>query len=251
MIELKSQPEVEAMARAGRVVAEVFEALSALVRPGLSTKDLADEAERVIRAAGAVPSFLNYGTPPFPGVICTSLDDEVVHGIPSARRILEAGSIVSVDVGAYLGGWHGDAARTFLVGAVEEEVARLVAETERAFWLGVEQARPGKRLGDICAAIEAHAKACGYGIVRELTGHGIGRALHEDPSIPNYGKAGHGPRLQAGMVLAIEPMLNLGTARVELLEDDWTVVTADGKPSAHYENTIAVTDEGPRVLTAL
>lgn len=251
MIQIKSPQEIEAMAKAGRVVAQVFEALESFIKPGLTTLQIANEAERIIRGAGAVPSFLNYGMPPFPGVICLSLDEEVVHGIPTAQRVVKNGSIVSADVGALLEGWHADAARTYLVGEVNEEARQLVKETEQAFWAGFEQAQVGNRLGDIQAAIQAHAEHFQYGIVRELTGHGIGRRLHEDPSIPNYGKRGRGPRLEAGMVLAIEPMLNLGTARVEILDDDWTVVTADGQVSAHYENTIAITDEGPRVLTAL
>lgn len=251
MIVVKSPSEIEAMAKAGRVVAQVFEELAVFIRPGLTTKQIADHAEQIIRAAGAIPSFLNYGKPPFPGTICVSVDDEVVHGIPDNSRVIRAGSIVSTDVGALLEGWHADAARTYIVGETDPKIAQLVAETEQAFWKGFEQAQAGNRLGDVQAAIQAHATRFGYGIVRELTGHGIGRNLHEDPSIPNYGKKGHGPRLEAGMVLAIEPMLNLGTARVNILDDDWTVVTADGQASAHYENTIAITDDGPRVLTAL
>lgn len=251
MIVVKSPSEIEAMAKAGRVVALVFEDLANFIKPGLTTQAIADRAEQIIRSAGAIPSFLNYGKPPFPGTICVSVNDEVVHGIPDARRVIHAGDIVSTDVGALLDGWHGDAARTYPVGALDPKIAQLVTETEQAFWKGFAQAQVGNRLGDIQAAIQAHANLYGFGIVRELTGHGIGRNLHEDPSIPNYGKKGHGPRLEAGMVLAIEPMLNLGTARVRILEDDWTVVTADGKASAHYENTIAVTNDGPRVLTAL
>ncbi len=251
MITIKSTSEIEAMAKAGRIVALVFEELKTFIKPGVTTLKIAEVADKVIRAQSAIPSFLNYGRPPFPGVICVSVDDEVVHGIPSPNRILQDGSVVSVDVGALLDGWHADAARTYLVGEVSDAVAELVRETEASFWKGFEKARVGNRLGDIQSAIQTHAKRFGFGIVRELTGHGIGRNLHEDPPIPNYGKAGYGPRLEAGMVLAVEPMLNLGTARVAMLEDNWTIVTADGKASAHYENTFAITEDGPRILTAL
>ncbi len=251
MIEIKSPSEIEAMAKAGRIVALVFEDLATFIKPGMSTMQIADRAERIIRAEGAIPSFLNYGKPPYPGAICVSVNEEVVHGIPHTHHVIKDGDVVSTDVGAYLDGWHGDAARTYLVGNVDPEVAQLVRETEAAFWKGFEQAQVGKRLGDIQAAIQEHAELFGYGIVHELTGHGIGRNLHEDPSIPNYGKKGHGPRLEAGMVLAIEPMLNLGSAKVEILADDWTIITADGQCSAHYENTVAITEDGPRILTTL
>lgn len=213
--------------------------------------DIDARVEAIIRGEGAVPSFLNYGQPPFPGSACVSVNDEVVHGIPSADRILKEGDIVSIDVGAYLDGWHGDAARTYAVGEISEEVAALIRNTEASFWAGFEQAKVGNRIGDVSAAIEAVARSFNYGVVKELTGHGVGTELHEDPQVPNYGRAGHGPRLQAGMVIAVEPMLNLGTARIDILDDEWTIVTADGKYSCHYENIIGITEDGPLILTKL
>lgn len=251
MIKIKTADEMNSIAKAGRIVAMVLEEMKTFVRPGISTLDIDRKVESIIRGEGAVPSFLNYGTPPFPGSACVSVNDEVVHGIPSAARILKDGDIVSVDVGAYLNGWHGDAARTFPVGEVSEEAMALIRNTEASFWAAFEMARVGNRLGDISHAVEAVARQFNYGVVKELTGHGIGSELHEDPQVPNYGRAGHGPRLQAGMVLAVEPMLNLGTARIDILDDDWTIVTADGKYSAHYENTIGITEDGPVILTAL
>ncbi len=251
MIKIKTADEMNSIAKAGRIVAMVLEEMKTFVRPGISTLDIDRKVESIIRGEGAVPSFLNYGTPPFPGSACVSVNDEVVHGIPSAARILKDGDIVSVDVGAYLNGWHGDAARTFPVGEVSEEAMALIRNTEASFWAAFEMTRVGNRLGDISHAVEAVARQFNYGVVKELTGHGIGSELHEDPQVPNYGRAGHGPRLQAGMVLAVEPMLNLGTARIDILDDDWTIVTADGKYSAHYENTIGITEDGPVILTAL
>lgn len=251
IVSLKTEAEIARMREAGRVVAKVLERMGSLVQPGISTRDLDREAERVIREAGATPSFLGYGTPPFPGSICASLNEEVVHGIPSPRRILREGDLISIDVGACLDGYHGDAARTFAVGAVTPAVASLIATTEQCFWEGFAQARPGNRLGDISAAVQRLAERSGYGVVRELTGHGIGRRLHEPPDLPNFGTAGHGLRIEPGMVLALEPMINLGTRRVRMLDDQWTIVTADGKPSAHYENTLAVTRDGPVILTAV
>jgi len=241
------------MRRAGAILVEVLTRLRAELRPGVTTGQLDTVAEQMIRDAGAVPSFLGYGgsrgTPPFPGSICVSIDDEVVHGIPSAARPIAAGSIVGVDVGCIWQGWHADTARTFIVGAVPDRVAQLVADTERAMRAGIAAAVPGNRLGDIGAAIEAVAQEHGYGIVRPLVGHGIGQAMHEDPQVPNYGRPGTGLRIEAGMCFAIEPMFNLGGDDVALLDDGWTVVTADGSLSAHFENTIAVTSSGPEVLT--
>jgi methionyl aminopeptidase len=219
------------------------------IKPGLSTWDLDQAAEKLIRKSGAVPSFKGYGNPPFPGSVCASIDHEVVHGIPSKNRIIEEGMLVSIDVGAYIDGFHGDAARTFAVGQVSQDKLDLLRVTEECFWKGLELARPGNRLGDLSAAVQKHAEDHGYGVVRELTGHGIGRDLHEDPDLPNYGRAGHGVRLEAGMVLAMEPMINLGTRRIALEADGWTIVTADGKPSSHYENTFAITEDGPLILT--
>ena len=249
MIQIYSAAEIEGIAAANRIVAQVLEALAPMVRPGITTLDLDREAERLIRAAGARPAFLNYGEPPFPASICASIDDEVVHGIPSASRRLAAGQIISIDVGAELDGWYGDAARTLAVGEVSDEVMTLMLVTQRAFEEGIRYARPGQRLGDVSAAIQRVADAHGFGVVRELSGHGIGRQLHESPDIPNYGRAGRGPRLEAGMVLAIEPMFNLGSHEVYLASDNWTIRSVDGKPSSHYENTIAILEDGPRILT--
>lgn len=249
MVEIKEASEIRKMAAAGRIVAQVLEALGSMVRPGISTADLDREARRIIEGAGATPSFLGYGEPPFPGSICASIDEEVVHGIPSDERILEEGSIISVDVGACLDGFHGDAARTFAVGSVDPAVSRLIEVTEECFWRAFELAVPGRRLGDLSYTVQTWAEQHGYGVVRELTGHGIGRHLHEDPDLPNYGHPGRGLRIEPGLVIAMEPMINLGTRSVRLLQDGWTIVTADGKPSAHYENTFAITDHGPMILT--
>lgn len=249
MVELKQASEIKKMAEAGRIVAQVLDALGEMVRPGISTADLDREARRIIEGAGAIPSFLGYGEPPFPGAICASIDEEVVHGIPSEDRILEEGSIISVDVGAYLDGYHGDAARTFAVGSVDPAVSRLIEVTEECFWRAFELAVPGRRLGDLSYAVQTWAEQHGYGVVRELTGHGIGRHLHEDPDLPNFGHPGRGLRIQPGLVIAMEPMINLGTRSVRQLQDGWTIVTADGKPSAHYENTFAITENGPMILT--
>jgi len=249
MVQLKTSAEIEKMQKAGRVVALVFEALSDLIKPGVSTFELDRKAEQVIRGEGAVPSFLGYGTPPFPASICVSINQEIVHGIPSHSRILKEGDIVSVDVGAELDGFHGDAARTFPVGEISPEVAQLVKVTEECFWIGFEKSQIGNRIGDISSAIAQHAESFGYGVVRELTGHGIGRHMHEDPDVPNYGKKGHGLRITAGLVIAIEPMINLGTRNIEVLDDEWTIVTADGRQSSHYENTIAITPNGPIITT--
>lgn len=216
------------------------------VKPGVSTKKLDEFVHDYIVKRGAKPSFLGYGG--FPASACISIDDVVVHGIPSARR-LEEGMIVGVDVGAILDGWQSDAARTFLVGEVSEEKRRLVDTTRKSFFKGVEQFRDGGRLGDISHAIQVYNEERGYSIVRDLVGHGIGREMHEDPQVPNFGRAGHGVRLSVGMVLAIEPMVNMGTWKVETLDDGWTCVTQDGMPSAHYENTVALTENGAEILT--
>jgi len=249
MVQLKTTAEIEKMKKAGRVVALVFEALADMTRPGVSTFELDQKAEQVIRGEGAVPSFLHYGNPPFPASICVSLNDEVVHGIPSRQRILKEGDIVSVDVGAVLDGFHGDAARTFAVGAISPEATQLMKVTEECFWIGYELATVGNRIGDISSAIAHHAESYGYGVVRELTGHGIGRQLHEDPDVPNYGRKGHGLRITPGLAIAIEPMINMGRKEIRLLDDEWTIVTIDGKPSSHYENTIAITADGPIITT--
>ncbi|MDN5313782.1 MAG: methionyl aminopeptidase [Clostridiales bacterium] len=249
MIKIKTTEDVRKMQKAGSIVADVLCMIEEYIKPGLSTWDLDQAAEKLIRKSGAVPSFKGYGNPPFPGSVCASIDHEVVHGIPSKNRIIEEGMLVSIDVGAYIDGFHGDAARTFAVGQVSQDKLNLLRVTEECFWKGLELARPGNRLGDLSAAVQKHAEDHGYGVVRELTGHGIGRDLHEDPDLPNYGRAGHGIRLEAGMVLAMEPMINLGTRRIALEADGWTIVTADGKPSSHYENTFAITEDGPLILT--
>lgn len=246
MITIKTDADLQLMDAAGRVVEETLRLLKALARPGVTTEELDREAERFIRSRGATPSFLHYHG--YPKSICTSVNEQVVHGIPGPYR-LKDGDILSVDVGACLDGFQGDAARTYLIGNVPEEVRSLVRVTRESFFAGLRYARAGNRIGDISAAIQAHAEAHGYGVVREMIGHGIGREMHEEPNVPNYGRAGHGPRLEKGMTIAIEPMINLGTARIRQLADGWTTITADGKPSAHYENTVAITDGEPRLLT--
>ena len=246
MITIKTDADLQLMDAAGRVVEETLRLLKTLARPGVTTAELDHEAERFIRSRGATPSFLHYHG--YPKSICTSVNEQVVHGIPGPYR-LKDGDILSVDVGACLDGFQGDAARTYLIGNVPEEVRSLVRVTRESFFAGLQYARAGNRIGDISAAIQAHAEAHGYGVVREMIGHGIGREMHEEPNVPNYGRAGHGPRLAKGMTIAIEPMINLGTARIRQLADGWTTITADGKPSAHYENTVAITDGEPRLLT--
>jgi methionyl aminopeptidase len=251
MIIKKSRAEIDRMARAGAVVARAHEELMERLRPGMTTLDLDRIAEKVIVDAGAIPSFKGYRG--FPATLCTSPNDQIVHGIPSADVVLEEGDVISIDCGAIVEGFHGDSATTLIVGgeqAASPEVRDLVCQTRNAMWRGLEQAQHGKRLGDVGAAIEAVALERGYGVVREYVGHGIGRALHEDPSVPNYGRAGKGLKMTRGWVIAIEPMFNLGTERTRTLEDEWTVVTEDGALSAHWEHTVAITEEGPWVLTA-
>ncbi|HSJ24037.1 MAG TPA: type I methionyl aminopeptidase [Longimicrobiales bacterium] len=248
MIALKSAAEIEAMARAGRILGALFRELQPRVQSGMSTRELDVVAEEFIRSHdGAVPAFKGlYG---FPASLCTSINEEVVHGIPSERR-LEEGDILTVDAGVKLGGWFVDAARTFPVGEVDEGTRQLLDVTWECLQAGIEQARPGQRLGDIGHAVQQVAEGAGFGVVRDLVGHGIGREPHEEPQVPNYGRPGRGVRLQAGMVLAIEPMINAGGVAVRTLPDRWTVVTADGGRSAHFEQTVAITEQGPRVLTA-
>ncbi|MDQ3030574.1 MAG: type I methionyl aminopeptidase [Actinomycetota bacterium] len=251
MILRKSVAELELMAKAGAVVARLHEVLHEAVRPGVSTADLDAVAEREIRNHGAVPSFKGYRG--FPATLCTSVNQQIVHGIPARDVVLREGDLIKLDAGAILDGYHGDSAVTWVVGdesAADPAVLALIARTRAGLWAGLGQARAGNRLTDISAAVEAHALPHGYGVVREYVGHGIGRALHEDPHVPNYGRPGRGPKLVAGLVLAVEPMFNLGTAETEVLDDDWTVVTADGSLSSHWEHTVAVTDDGPWVLTA-
>ena len=248
-IQVKSPAQVAIMREAGLVTAAALRAAVAAVQPGVSTADLDAVAEREIRSAGAVPSFKGYHG--YPAAICTSVNDQIVHGIPGDRTRLAAGDLISIDCGAIVGGWHGDAARTVGVGPVSDELARLLEACEQALWHGLAQARPGRRLSDISHAVEVSVQASGpYGIVREYVGHGIGSEMHMDPPVPNYGRAGRGPVLAEGMALAIEPMLVLGDPQTLLLDDGWTVVTADGTWSAHFEHTVAITAAGPWVLTA-
>jgi methionyl aminopeptidase len=248
MILRKSPAELELMAKAGAVVAQLHEVLCDALRPGMSTAELDEIAEREVRSRGAVPSFKGYRG--FPATLCTSVNTQIVHGIPSADVVLREGDLIKIDAGAIVEGYHGDSAVTWIVGdAPSAAVEDLVTTTRAALWQGLLHARAGGRLTDISAAVERHNDGR-YGIVREYVGHGIGRALHEDPHVPNYGRPGRGPKLVAGLVLAVEPMFNLGSAETEVLDDDWTVVTADGSLSAHWEHTVAITEEGPWVLTA-
>ena len=243
---IKSAAELDCMRRAGEVVREVKEKIRKEIRPRVTTAELDRLAEREIRALGAVPSFKGlYG---FPATICASLNDEVVHGIPSDREI-EDGDIVSIDVGAVVGGFHADSAFTVAAGKVGRRNQALIEDTAESLQHGIAQVRAGARVGDVSAAVQSYAEARGYGVVRQYVGHGIGRALHEDPPVPNHGSPGKGALLREGMTIAIEPMLNLGTWETEVLDDDWTVVTADGAMSAHFEDTVAITDRGAEVLT--
>lgn len=249
MITLKTRPEIERMRAACRLVADVLRFLESRIEPGVSTADLDRWAETFIRRhPGAEPAFKGlYG---FPATLCTSINDEVVHGIPSEARRLREGDIISIDVGVKLDGYFGDGARTFAVGKVAPEAERLLETTREALAHGVEAARPGNQIGDISAAIQETAEAAGYSIVHELVGHGIGTRPHEEPQVPNFGRRGQGLRLRPGLVLAIEPMFNVGTGEIRTLEDHWTIVTADGGLSAHFEHTVAITEQGPVILTA-
>jgi len=247
---VKRPAEIEQMRGAGQILASILEVLRAEMRPGVSTGDLDTIAERMIRDAGAVPSFKGYGSnPPFPGSICASLNDEVVHGIPSPHRRLADGDLVSIDIGCILDGWHADCARTWTVGRVPRKVTELIDATRRGMEAGIAAAMPGNRIGDVGHAIESVAHRHGYGIVRPFVGHGIGQQMHEEPQVPNYGRRGTGLLIEPGMCFAIEPMFNLGGDEVFVEDDGWTVRTADGGLSAHFENTIAVTEGGPNVLT--
>lgn len=246
MIFLKSPQEIEKMERAGRIVAEVLELLRSMVRAGVTTKELEGLADDQIRARGGTPAFKGYRG--YPSSICTSVNEQVVHGIPSSRR-LRQGDIISIDLGVYLEGFYGDAAITVPVGTVDKETAELVRVTEEALYLGIRNAVEGNRLHDISAAIQRSVEQSGFSVVRLFVGHGIGRELHEEPQIPNYGVPGQGPRLKSGMTLAIEPMVNAGSHDVRILDDGWTAVTVDGKKSAHFEHTVVVTPDEPIILT--
>jgi len=244
MITLKSPTEIECMRKSGQLLRDLLLQLEERVKPGVSTKKLDEFAYNYIKQHNSIPSFKGYGG--FPASICTSIDEYVVHGFPSDRRLQE-GEIISVDAGLIYKGWQADAARTFLVGEVSEEKQNLVKVTRESFFEGVKQFKVGNRLGDISHAIQEYCESRGYGVVRSMVGHGIGREMHEDPSVPNYGIAGHGIKLEKGLVLAIEPMITLGTW--ETIEDGWKCVTKDGKAAAHYENTVALTENGAEILT--
>ena len=247
MIIIKSPREINLMKEAGRVVGKVFDQLKEKIRPGISTLDIANWCEEIIRNEGAYPTFLNYSG--YPGAVCVSVNDEIVHGIPSKKRILRDGDIVSVDVGATLHGYVGDACRTFPVGICKEETLQLIKITEDGFFEGMKYMKPGNRLGDVSHAIQEYCEKNGYGIVREYTGHGVGSHLHEDPYIPNYGTRGSGPLLKEGMCLAVEPMVTQGSFKIRVLSDGWTAKTKDGKLSCHYENSIVITKDGFEILT--
>ncbi|TFH29714.1 MAG: type I methionyl aminopeptidase [Myxococcales bacterium] len=252
MIALKSHGEVAKMRRASVIVGEILGELSGMVKPGVSTRDLDQAAEIGIARRGARPAFKNYrvGENVFPAVLCTSINEEIVHGIPSNRTLRE-GDIIGLDFGVVYEGYFADSAVTVPVGRIDADAARLIDTTRRCLNAGIEQMWPGRRIGDIGAAVQAVAESAGYGVVRDFVGHGIGRALHEDPQVPNFGVAGRGRALKEGMVLAVEPMINEGSPAVRMLNDGWTAVTEDGKRSAHFEHTIAVTKDGPVVLTSV
>jgi len=247
MIIYKSDREVAKLAEAGRITAQVLDAICRQVAPGVTTADLEQEARRLMKEYGVVSAFKGYRG--FPGYICASVNEEIVHGIPGPRRLVE-GDVVSLDVGVQYEGFYGDTARTVAVGAVDEEMQRLLDVGRRCLEAAIEQVSPGNRLHDVSHVVQTLAEAAGFSVVRDFVGHGIGRELHEEPKVPNYGRAGTGPPLGRGMVFAIEPMVNAGTHETRILENDWTVVTADGLPSVHFEHTVAVTRDGREVLTA-
>ena len=249
MITIKTDSEIEYMLKAGRVVAEALDTLEKYVKPGISTGELDRIAEEIILGRNAKPSFKGYYG--FPASICASVNNEVVHGIPNKDRILNEGDIISIDCGAVLNGYQGDAARTFPVGNVSEEAAKLIEVTKNSFFKGIEKAKVGNRLTDISAAIQEYVESYGFSIVRDYVGHGIGKNMHEDPEVPNFGRPGRGPKLSKGMCLAIEPMVNVGDFNVKVEPNKWTVVTVDGSLSAHYENTVAILNDGPKITTLI
>ncbi len=246
MIWLKSKEEIAKMRKAGRLTGETLSAVKAVIKPGVTTKEISDFVDDFITKHGGVPSFKGYGG--FPAAACVSLNETVVHGIPDNTKLRE-GDIVSIDVGAIADGFHGDAARTFAVGEITPEAEKLIKVTKQSFFEGIKFAQPGYRIGDISSAVQNYAESFGYGVVRSLVGHGVGRELHEKPDVPNFGRAGKGARLAVGMTLAIEPMINAGGYGVYVLDDGWTVKTKDGSLSAHYENSVAITDNGLEILT--
>lgn len=246
VIVVKTPKEIEAMRVAGRITAQSRSLAMSMVKAGITTKEIDREVHQFIKKSGAKPSFLNYGG--FPGSACISVNDQVIHGIPG-KRVIQEGDIVSVDLGACIGGYHGDCAATVPCGKVSDEAQRLIDVTRQSFFEGIKFARQGYRVSDISHAIQEYVESHGFSLVREYVGHGVGASLHEAPEVPNYGQPGHGPRLIRGMTLAVEPMVNAGGAGIRVLEDNWTVVTQDGKYSAHYENTILITDGEPEILT--
>ena len=251
MIQLKSESELERMRVAGRHVGDILVWLRGLVEPGITTAEIDRAAQRQIEQRKLESSFLGYGprgAPPYPAVICTSVNDEIVHGIPGSRELKE-GDVLKLDFGVIFEGFHGDSAVSIPVGAIDEKARGLLDATRRALYAGIEQMREGNRLGDVSSAIQCVAEGEGYSVVRDFVGHGIGRSLHEPPQVPNFGPPGRGPRLRVGMVLALEPMVNLGEAGVEILEDGWTATTIDDKLSSHFEHTVAITSHGPEILT--
>ena len=246
MISLKSPREIEAMRRAGRITAQARALAGSMVAPGVTTLEIDKAVRRFIESQGAKPSFLGYSG--FPGSACISVNEEVIHGIPGPRKLRE-GDIVSIDVGAFIGGFHGDCAATYPCGEISAEAKRLIEITQQSFWEGIKYARQGCRVSDISHAVQQYVEANGCSVVRDFIGHGVGAKLHEAPEVPNFGPAGHGPRLLPGMTLAVEPMVNAGDWRVKVLKDGWTTVSLDGSLTAHYENTILITENGPEVLT--
>lgn len=246
MIELKNREQINKMRRAGRIVAEVLEIMKEMVKPGITTEELDRAAEEYILRCGAIPAFKGYNG--FPATLCTSVNEEVVHGIPGLR-VLQNGDIISIDCGAFYDGYYGDSAITLPVGSIDNKKKSLLAVCEESLRLGIAQAIKGNRLYDISYAIQSYVEKNGMAVVRDYVGHGIGRKMHEEPQLPNFGKPGRGPRLELGMALAIEPMVNLGTYQVEILEDNWTVVTKDRRASAHFEHTVVITENGPEILT--
>lgn len=246
MISIKSQREIEAMRRAGRITAQARALAGSMVAPGVTTLEIDRAVRRFIESQGAKPSFLGYSG--FPGSACISVNEEVIHGIPGPR-VLKEGDIVSIDVGAFIDGVHGDCAATYPCGQVSDEARKLIEVTQQSFWEGMKMARPGARVSDISHAVQQYVEANGCSVVRDFVGHGVGTKLHEAPEVPNFGPAGHGPRLMAGMTIAVEPMVNAGDWRVKVLKDGWTTVSLDGSLTAHYENTVLITEDGIEVLT--
>ena len=256
MVTIKSKKEIELMKDVCKVVAKLYNELEEKIKPGMSTWEIDKMAEKIMRDLGAIPAQIGYdpgikGVPKYPAATCISVNDEIIHGIPSKKNIIKEGDIVSIDTVALKNGFNGDAARTFIVGNAQKEAKRLVEVTKQAFFEGIKYAKPGNRIGDICHAIGEYVHSNGYSVVREFQGHGIGRQMHEDPGIPNYGKAGRGLRLEPGMTLAIEPMVIQGKPNILELDAGWTIITEDGSLAAHYENTILITEKEPEILTIL